>query len=139
MNHKTYLNNLLTKIGLKHRKMKESGLTRSKEVEFRVAKTLFIMISVFTGSTIPHIASSFIFYYDATMNMNDPEAFDLRKYRHLKSFRYVASIVLMYNSLWNFFIYQQRDGSFRNSLKVLRRRVFGKRKISEPSPNRTVG
>ena len=118
--------------------MKQSGLSRSKEIEFKVAKTLFIMIAVFTASMLPHIGSNLIFYNDPSLDTNHPETFNQTSYQRMRSFYYVSNLILLYNSLWNFFIYQQRDSSFRNSLKVLRRRVFGKKKVLEPSPNRSM-
>ena len=44
-------------------------------------------------------------------------------YYSYKGIDHITFLVLFYNSLWNFFIYQRRDRDFRKSLEMLKKRV----------------
>ena len=104
--------------------MKANSISRSTQVEVRVAKTLFIMVSIFTSSMLPFLISSFWQLLDPSLNTADLKNFSHSKYRAFKGFSHVANVVLFYNSLWNFFIYQHRDRDFKRSLKLLKKRVM---------------
>ena len=102
--------------------MKASNITRSIRAETKIAKTLFTMVSVFTISVLPSAMLNLWEFVDPSIDVIALENFS-PKYDTFKRFRYIAFLVLFYNSLWNFFIYQRRDRDFRKSLKILKKRV----------------
>ena len=102
--------------------MKASNITRSIRAETKIAKTLFTMVSVFTISVLPSAMLNLWEFVDPSIDVIALENFS-PKYDTFKRFRYIAFLVLFYNSLWNFFIYQRRDRDFRKSLEMLKKRV----------------
>ena len=121
--------------------MKASSVSRSALVEVRVAKTLFVMVSIFTSSMLPFLISSFRQLLDPSLNAADLKNFSHSNYKAFKGFSHAANVVLFYNSLWNFFIYQRRDRDFKKSLRLLKRRVMmrvGVNYMKGASPKRTT-
>ena len=104
--------------------MKASNISRSTRTEVRVAKTLFIMVSIFTSSILPFIISNLWQLVDPSLNYADLKQFSHSNYKAFKGFSHIAYVALFYNSLWNFFIYQRRDPDFKKSLEKLKKRVM---------------
>ena len=104
--------------------MKASNISRSTRTEVRVAKTLFIMVSIFTSSYLPGIISNLLVLVDPSLNYADLKQFSYSKYKFFKGFFHIAFVVVFYNSFWNFFIYQRNDRDFKKSLEMLKKRVM---------------
>ena len=89
------------------------------------AKTIFIMVFVFTMSFLPFNIHQFIYHINsqryasyrfAKINNNFSNNFYNAT---IFDKAYVFSVFLLYNNFWNFFIYQLRDADFRNYSKSL--------------------
>ena len=103
--------------------MKASNISRSTRTEVRVAKTLFIMVSVFILSMIPSIIFNLWELTDSSMCITELKNFSYSKFYTYKRFLYITFLITFYNPFWNFFIYQHRDRQFKKSLEMLKKRV----------------
>ena len=85
----------------------------------RVTKTVSVMVTVFTLSIAP--MQLMLLYASATPEVRYEalRTFDMNAYRLYISCYYVAAAVLMYNSFWNFFIYQRFDDTFKKGFEKL--------------------
>ena len=108
--------------------MKENNTRRSARIEVRIAKTLFIMVIVFLLSMLP--TTSMVLW-----GLLDPSAIDtenFKKHKLYRQFYHISTVVVLYNSFWNYFIYQTSDKEFKKSLMKLKKRVMEKfRKIGK--------
>ena len=104
--------------------MKASNISRSNRTEVRVAKILFIMVSIFTSSYLPSIISNLCLLLDPSLNTVDMKNFSYSKYKFFKGYSHITFVVLFYNSFWNFFIYQRSDRDFKKSLEMLKKRAM---------------
>ena len=90
---------------------------RADDVEKRLASTLRLMVGVFTFNTLPlwitFLANIFVYEVDAFL----PELVDLKKATDFIIIQVVSILLLLGNSLCNFFIYNARNEDFRKELK----------------------
>ena len=90
---------------------------RDDDVEKRLASTLRLMVGVFTFNTLPlwitFLANIFVYDVDAFL----PELVDLKKATDFIIIQVVSILLLLGNSLCNFFIYNARNENFRKELK----------------------
>ena len=90
---------------------------RDDDVEKRLASTLRLMVGVFTFNTLPlwitFLANIFVYDVDAFL----PELVDLKKATDFIIIQVVSILLLLGNSLCNFFIYNARNEDFRKELK----------------------
>ncbi|XP_039272659.2 uncharacterized protein LOC120346933 isoform X2 [Styela clava] len=103
---------------------KNEQKTQLNDDESHLIKTLAIMVGVFTICVVP--ATIVIFCHLAMGDVwpGDPVTFDEKKFMNIKSSVSVGTIVILSNSLWNFFIYNGRSEEFQSNLKSLCKRLM---------------
>ena len=84
--------------------------------ERRVHKTLFMMLSAFTLSLAPTILALFA-QLNPRIREEEADLYDPELAASWSHFETFAVLLLMCNSLWNFFIYSYRDAKFRRMAK----------------------
>ena len=106
------------------RHMKENAIRSSIRVEIKIAKTLFTMVSVFLLSVLPSAIVQLWEISDSSACTTDLKNFSVNKHDTYKKVSHAGIVVLFYNSLWNYFIYQKRDGDFKKSLMKVKKRLL---------------
>ena len=109
--------------------MKENNIRKSICTELKIAKTLLIMVSVFTLSMLPITILNFWKLLDPSINRTDLKNFNSKKYETYKKIFHITIVVLFYNSFWNYFIYQRRDKDFKKVFGRLKNSVLRKFRI----------
>ena len=99
--------------------MTKAALKKRHKVERRLASTLRLMVGVFTFNTLPVFITHIISLTMPGLNPAVPTEFDQTRNSVFRIVLGVAGLLLMGNSLCNFFIYSVRNREFRDSLKVL--------------------
>ena len=105
--------------------MKENNIKRSIRTEVRIAKTLLIMVSVFTVSVLPTAVMTIRARLYPSTDVTDLKSFR-KHHKFLLLVYHVCTVVLFYNSFWNYFIYQRRDKDFKKSFEKLKKRLLRK-------------
>jgi len=114
----------------KNAALKSADHKKTCALEMRLARTLGIMVGVFTLCLLPvAIALTLPFFLPGVSNF-DPENLNPQKSSAILILEVIVIIVLTTNSLWNFFIYNGRDKRFRESMKEL------VSKFKKPQPKR---
>lgn len=91
------------------------SVTSQPNVEVRLARTLGIMVGVYTATLLPAgvtLISSFLLsdiYYNRPENLQQVSA------TTYVSIEFVSTVILMTNSLWNCIIYSTRHSDFRKA------------------------
>ncbi|XP_026690908.2 uncharacterized protein LOC113474367 [Ciona intestinalis] len=101
---------------LKRRKM-TSRRQNNKSREQKLNKVLLLMVGGFSASLLPVFVSILAAEMASGIAYSRPESLSLSSALAFTSFELVASIILMLNSLWNFFIYSARNEDFRKEAK----------------------
>ena len=115
--------------------MKENNIRRSIRTEVRIAKTLLIMVSVFTVSVLPTAVMTIRAHLYPSTDVTDMKSYR-NMYKFLLLVYHICTVVLFYNSFWNYFIYQRRDKDFKKSFEKLKKRVL--RKLCRSSKSEVV-
>jgi len=88
---------------------------KQDKVVAKAAKTLLLMLMVYTISYLPYVA--YQFYFITYGGYPEPPGFNRRLlnfYGGKESLlQLIFNVIYVYNNLWNFFIYQVRDQTFR--------------------------
>lgn len=122
-----WVTNLLTFIIVRRKNLKRRSLTnyatkstKDKDNDYRLAVTLMIIVGVFTICCLPAVIISITFLQFKALED------DYQPYRGyvFNSIDVVAGIVLMSNSLWNYFIYSGRNEDFRRASRLLRQKII---------------
>jgi len=107
--------------------------------ERKVYKTLFFMLSAFTLSLAPTIIALFALG-DTRILEHQADVYDPDLAASWSSFELFAVLMLMCNSLWNFFIYSYQDTRFRlmanRKYKTLWKSCFSRKNYHLKSPNK---
>ena len=116
--------NLLTYYhSIKHanfrRSLTQTALKKRQRVERRLASTLRLMVGVFTFNTLPLIITLICPLFIPSIVPSTPTNFNAKSAIAFHTASFVAIILLLGNSLCNFFIYSARNHEFRRSLKSL--------------------
>jgi len=129
-----WLLNIVTFIKIKQhgKKMKNLNAIKRTAVEKKAGKTLAIMVAAFSFSITPLCIFAAIADSLSMINIHDMENFDVKTATNLKNAVFLSNLLLLYNSFWNFFIYQFRDELFRKRIKE----IFNA--VSNSLPNFTV-
>lgn len=85
----------------------------NKTIEFQLAKTLSVMIVIFSMCFLPLLISIVVQSVIGGINALQLDNFDQNRFAAINSFEYASSLLVMSNSLWNFFIYNVRNREFR--------------------------
>ena len=99
--------------------MTEAALKKRQRVERRLASTLQLMVGVFTFNTLPLLFTLILPSAMPSLIPTVPTEFDEAPNSVWRTIQIVAMLLLVGNSLCNFFIYGVRNREFRNSLKLL--------------------
>ena len=92
---------------------------KTNHLEMRLARTLVIMVGVFTLCLFPVVLGLLIPEFLLGISVFDPKNLNPKKLSSFQTLEVVLIIVLTSNSLWNFFIYCGRDKRFREATKEL--------------------
>jgi len=90
--------------------------SKVKSVEYRLARTLSIMVGVFTLSILPAILVIIPSLFVSSIYYSNPRTFDMQGAIVYNAFEFASFIILACNSLWNFFIYHGQDREFRKAV-----------------------
>ena len=99
--------------------MTEAALKKRQRVERRLASTLRLMVGVFTLNTVPFLIIIILPFAMPSLVPAVHTNFNQSLNLAVRTVRGVAMLLLVGNSLCNFFIYGVRNREFRNSLKLL--------------------
>ncbi|XP_002131810.4 uncharacterized protein LOC100185762 [Ciona intestinalis] len=106
----------------------------SSRTEIRMARTLGIMVGVFTLSLLPVICVILASLFLVQIYPQRISTFKSYDFSIHTSFEFVSAVILVCNSLWNFFIYNGRNDDFRmankNMYGSLTKRFHFRTKIS---------
>nr|CAB3262686.1 uncharacterized protein LOC100181847 [Phallusia mammillata] len=105
---------------------------RNENLEARLAKTLTIMVGVFTACLLPSIvvlAASFSGL--PKTQFSQPRQLDLTSALVFASSEFVAVVILVSNSLWNVFIYNTRNKDFRGEVHDMYSELAAKMGITQ--------
>ncbi|XP_078482103.1 uncharacterized protein LOC144743095 [Ciona intestinalis] len=95
-----------------------SNLT-NMDRQSRLFKTIAIIITVFTLSLLPMVLAVILVSFIPYVSVDDPQNLVVESAVAFFSAEYVALIVLLSSSLWNFWIYHRRNQNFRNAITSL--------------------
>ena len=90
----------------------------------RLAKTLTMMVGVFTGCIIPALILILVPECFAVVNPKNINILNKKAASAINTSELIAVIILASNSLWNCFIYSIRNKDFRKDAKALFNNVF---------------
>ncbi|CAK8681193.1 unnamed protein product [Clavelina lepadiformis] len=114
----------------KHGKVRKTLTAGSKRktqsIETRLARTLGLMVGVFTLSIVPVAVITVTSLFVGTIYFSQPRRVDVQGALVYNTFEFIGIIILSCNSLWNFFIYNGRNLEFRQELTSLREAIFEK-------------
>nr|XP_039259405.1 uncharacterized protein LOC120335855 [Styela clava] len=116
----------------KHARNRErivSSSSNSDALERRLARTLSLMVLVFTICILPAMACIIAGFILPQTAMNDPKDLNVPVERAYTSAEYISVILLTSNSLWNCFIYSLRTRGFREASKKLYEDFLEKTKL----------
>ena len=99
--------------------MTEAALKKRQKIERRLASTLRLMVGVFTFNTLPLLVTLVVPFIIPGLVPTVLTEFDPRLTSVWSTVQGVAILLLLGNSLCNFFIYSVRNHEFRRSLKSL--------------------
>nr|CAB3262030.1 uncharacterized protein LOC100177887 [Phallusia mammillata] len=109
-------------ITLKHgkqRKKLQGQLSRQAgkraSTEVRLAKTLIIMVGVFTLSMVPVLVAIITPFFSTSISFIRPQLLNAQSASAFNTFEFITVVILSCNSLWNIFIYNSRNKDFRNA------------------------
>ncbi|XP_078482101.1 LOW QUALITY PROTEIN: uncharacterized protein LOC100181847 [Ciona intestinalis] len=91
--------------------------TKSRSIETRLARTLSIMVGVFTLNLVPAAIVTIATFLTVSVYYNLPEYLDVSGASVFIAFEFFSFMILASNSLWNFFIYNARNAEFKAALK----------------------
>ncbi|XP_039251399.2 uncharacterized protein LOC120328901 isoform X1 [Styela clava] len=111
-------------------KMFSSGSSSIYAIEQRVARTLGIMVGVFTVCILPSVTTIVAGFFLPQTVWGDPNNIDVYTSNVYVSSEYVAVILLTSNSLWNFFIYNMRTSGFKEATRKLYTDALQKSRLS---------
>ena len=105
------------------RSLTQPALKNRKNVERRLATTLRLMVGVFTFNTLPLLITFLCSFFIPSTLPYLPQYFSVDDTRIFLTVQFVATFLLLGNSLCNFFIYSVRNREFRKALKHLHKDV----------------
>lgn len=120
-------------VSLQHAKRRNkltSQNTAKVSIEVRLAKTLGIMVGVFSACVIPTLAILIVPMFTPGLRFNHPCELNLKAALIFTSIEYCVIFLLMSNSLWNYFIYSARNKGFRTAASGLYKPLFSKIKCN---------
>ena len=88
-------------------------------VEIRLAKTLLLMVGTFTLSILPAALMYAVGASVLNLNLTDPKNIDMSLFRGYLIAEYISFICLMFNTMWNFFIYNARNRAFKKAFRKM--------------------
>ena len=88
-------------------------------IEIRLARTLSIMVGIFTISILPAALVILASFFSRSIYFSIPQELNLQSAIVYLAFEFVSIIILACNSLWNFFIYSARNLEFRKAFLAL--------------------
>lgn len=101
-------------------------VSQNSQTEKRMTRTLSLMVGVFSCCIIPVLIATLLSHFFENIFPYYPRRMDPHAAMIYNSFEYFTAIVLLSNSLWNFFIYSARAADFRQALKGLKLFTFFK-------------
>ena len=120
----TILTFLATKRHARSRqRMFSANTSRSQNLERRLAKTLSIMVGVFTLTVMPVICCTVAGLAAEWTAFDDPLNLNLSAATAYTTSEYLSIIILTSNSLWNCFIYSLRTRGFREAARSIMKSV----------------
>ena len=126
-----WIGNLLTYLASKKRsqfRLKLITIAQQKKhkMERRLAVTLRLMVGAFTVSTLPLLLVILSISFMPTLRPDIPEEFNVKNTRIIFDIQCIALILLLANSLWNFFIYNVKCIEFRDALTDMFKNLVNK-------------
>lgn len=103
---------------------------KTDSIEVRLARTLSIMVGVFTLSLLPAAVVILASLFTPAVYLSNPSGFNLENVVVYNTFEFATIIILVCNSLWNFFIYNARNFEFRKAVRIMYQKVSEKTGLS---------
>lgn len=86
-------------------------------VETRLAKTLALMVGIFSACVVPVILVTVLVHFVPNVTFTRPSELNTNAAMIYNSVEYCASVILLTNSLWNCVVYSLRNDEFRTRVK----------------------
>ncbi|CAK8681192.1 unnamed protein product [Clavelina lepadiformis] len=99
---------------------------KTQSIETRLARTLGLMVGVFTLSIVPVALVILSSLFVGTIYFSQPRRVDVQGALVYNTFEFISIIILSCNSLWNFFIYNGRNLEFRKEVRAVKKSLFDK-------------
>ena len=112
--------------------LKSSDHNRTCALEMKLARTLGIMVGIFTLCLLPVAIVLIIPFFLPGVSNFDPENLNPQKSSAITTLEVIVIVLLTTNSLWNFFIYSARDKRFWEATKELATKI--KRPLPKHAP-----
>ena len=100
------------------RQLTQVAQRKRQKVETRLARTLQLMVAVFTLNTLPLVILLVSSFFLPSTRPSLPHQFDLIHGNMFIILEFIAVMLLFGNSLWNFLIYSYRNRDFRTAVKT---------------------
>ena len=100
-----------------------SNTTSVSSVELRLAKTLLLMVGAFTISILPLFILFIVDMFTPFNGLRVPRTFDFVYFAKYIVIEQVCMILLLLNTMWNFFIYSARNPQFRKAFIVMTSKI----------------
>ncbi|XP_039271312.2 uncharacterized protein LOC120345819 [Styela clava] len=102
--------------------LNRSMLRRNSDngIENRLRQILGLMVSVFISCVFPTFLLTIMAIFFGNILHRNPNKFNSEAATIYQSVQYCAILLLLSNSLWNFFIYNSRGEDFRKAVKSLK-------------------
>ena len=92
--------------------------------ELTLARTLGIMVGSFTMSLLPAAVMIAVGSLTPGVNIREPRSLDPAAFSRVYAGEFFAYVCFMFNTVWNFFIYNARNAQFRAASRRLRKRLL---------------
>ena len=99
---------------------------KTDSIEFRLARTLTIMVGAFTLSLLPAAAVIIASFFAPSIYLSKPREVVLESVVAYNTAEFAALLILICNSLWNFFIYNARNLEFRKGFRIVYKKLSRK-------------
>lgn len=109
----------------------QANLEYERNLEKRLARTLTLMVSVFTLSVLMPICCTIAGLVNTSANWSDPANLNMTAANAYTTSEYISIILLSTNSIWNFFIYNWRNKGFREAVRCMLQKISNKPGIKQ--------
>ena len=99
------------------RRVSRCSRPKAEEVEKKLASTLRLMVGVFTFNTLPLWITLLCYFFVPNSRIEFPETLNTKVVSIFITVQAVSALLLLGNSLCNFFIYNSRSEEFRKTFK----------------------